>query len=217
MKGSTATVFDDVLNSSVKIKRFYSDMTKEVMDREVEMLRRVRPNICAPIVSYKYPHLRLQKMDESLTGFVMRKQPTLDVISRIIDDVSKFLIVMYADGMFHCDCTTNNVMLKYRTQQSEPLVFSIDVGISKFRNEYIVGLPRVPDSRDKEYDFMFFLYSCLHCCEYMLDELYEYISPFIEKMKYYFEKYHTNGRNHEWYRVGTLYKRFLWKISLEES
>lgn len=220
--GSTAVVYSDALNPSVKIKHLRGTLTREVMDREVFMLRSVPPNICASIVSYKYPEIQLQRMDESVAQFISRKQPPLETLIAIIDIVGKKCMILYARGIFHADLMLNNVMLLYRTPCADPMNFLIDVGISLFRNEHLEGLPRVPDSADKEYDFCYFLYSLLSWAKELFDRpafdaLYNHLSPFIPTIRRYFEKYHSSGRNHQWYRAGTLWKCLGWKISLEES
>jgi len=215
--GTTAIVYDDPLQPSVKIKQFRSAISKESMDHEVRMLRRAPPNICAALLHYEYPHLQLQRMDESLESFICRKQPSIEVLADIIDAVARKCMVFYASGMFHCDLMVKNVMLLYRTPQSDPLDFLIDLGISMIRNERLDALPRTPDSRDNEYDFCFFLYSCLCFCTYIFDDLYRHLSSFIPTIRRYFEKYHNNAQNHQWYLVGTLYKDLGWQITLAGS
>lgn len=213
-KGSTASVLTDALNSTVKVKYFNDTTSRVAADYEVRLMKACPPNICAPILHYEYPRLEMQKMDETLAAFITRKQPTIQILSGFIDNVARKCMVFYASGLFHCDLMLHNITLLYRTPQSTPLLFFVDSGISMLRYERDDGVPRKPDNCDAEYDFCFFLYSCLCYCTYLFDDLYTHISPFIPTLKRYFEHYHGNGRNHQWYRVGIVYQRLGWKIDL---
>lgn len=213
-RGSTAVVYSDALNASVKTKHFRSNTNKETMDYEISMMRCCPPNLMAPFLHYEYPILQLQKMDESFHDLILRTRPPAHLLIPFFEDIARKCAIFYANQFFHCDLTTRNIMLLYRTPHAKPLIFFIDSGISMLRYDPRFNLPRIPDGADAEYDFCFFVYSCLCLYFYMFDDLYRYFSPFIPTVKRYFEKYHSNNRNHQWYVEGTAYKYLGWKIDL---
>lgn len=221
-KGTSAIVYDNVLCAGVKNKLLNDSSDREIIDHEVEMIRSMPNKIGVALISYNYPHIQTQQMHETLTKFVARKHPPFSVLKPLFNGIARYCAILYADGIFHCDLFTNNVMLFYRTPTGLPNRFFIDCGISyNYRKPssvvLIKGAPRTPDVEDHEYDFLFFMYSCLHCCSYLLEELMAHYDQLMVRMKVCFEKYHNNGRNHQWYLVGTLYIRLCWKIGLSES
>lgn len=221
-RGTTAVVYDNVFAPNVKNKALAANADREVVDHEVLMICAMRNKIGVPLLSYAYPHIEIQLMHETLTAFVARKRPPLEVLLPIFNQVARHCAIMYSDGIFHCDLMTNNVIFFYRTPTAAPLGFFIDHGISyKYREPHKVvhtkGAPRQPDADDGEYDFLFFMYSCLHCCWYLQAALMAHYEHLMVRMRRCFERYHNNGRNHQWYLVGTLCTHLCWKIGSLES
>ncbi len=221
-KGTTAIVYDNVLCANVKNKMLTNTADREIIDNEVAMICSMPNKIGVPLISYNYPHIQTQLMHETLTNFVVRKQPPLAVLVPMFNQVARYCAVLYAHGIFHCDLMTNNVMLFYRTPTASPILFFIDCGISyRYKLPVTVisgkGAPRRPDADEAEYDFLFFMYSCLHCCAYLQPQLMAHYDSLMVRMRQCFEKYHNNGQNHQWNLVGTLYTRLCWKIGSSES
>lgn len=221
-KGTSAIVYDNVLCSNIKTKEMKGGLEQEIVDQEVAMICMVPNKIGVALISYTYPHIQTQLMHETFTKFVIRKRPPLSVLLPIFNQISRYCTILHASGIFHCDLMTNNVMMFYRTPTSPPLFFFIDLGISyNYKNgKTLIGgksAPRIVDPADKEYDFLFFMYSVLHCCPYLEKELFAHYEALMARMKGCFERYHNNGQNHQWYLVGTLCTRLCWKIGSSES
>lgn len=219
-KGSSALVYNNVLQPTVKNKEMNADSDRDIVNQEIDMILSIPNRIGVPLLRFDYPHIQMQKMDETFLAFVERKKPPLNVLLSMMNTVCRYCAILYASGIFHCDLMAKNVMLFYRTPTGSPLIFLIDYGLS-----YKIATgpptingkrsPRIVDVNDRDYDFMFFLYSCLHRCSYLMVELIEYYG--LQRLQHCFEKYHSNGRNHQWYREGTLYEHFGWRIDLAGS